>query len=35
MVRRPEALADPIDISVVARIRLQRKVRGLSQQALA
>jgi len=35
MVRRPEALADPIDIAVGARIRLLRKVRGLSQQALA
>ena len=35
MVRKPEALADPIDIAVGARIRLLRKVRGLSQQALA
>jgi transcriptional regulator with XRE-family HTH domain len=35
MTRRPEGLADPIDIAVGARIRLLRKVRGLSQQALA
>jgi transcriptional regulator with XRE-family HTH domain len=35
MTRKPEALADPIDIAVGARIRLLRKVRGLSQQALA
>ena len=35
MARRPEAIADPIDIGVGARIRLLRKVRGLSQQALA
>ncbi len=35
MARRPEALADPIDIAVGARIRLLRKMRGLSQQALA
>ena len=35
MVRRPEVFADPIDIAVGARIRLLRKVRGLSQQALA
>lgn len=35
MARKPEALADPIDIAVGARIRLLRKVRGLSQQALA
>lgn len=35
MVRRPEAVADPIDVAVGARIRLLRKVRGLSQQALA
>ena len=32
---KPESLADPIDIAVGARIRLLRKVRGLSQQALA
>ncbi len=35
MARNPEALADPIDIAVGARIRLLRKVRGMSQQALA
>ncbi len=35
MARKPEDLADPIDIAVGARIRLLRKVRGLSQQALA
>ena len=35
MARKPEALADPIDIAVGARIRLLRKVRGVSQQALA
>src|SRR3978361_2166567 len=35
MVRKPEALADPVDVAVGARIRLLRKVRGLSQQALA
>ena len=35
MARKLEALADPIDIAVGARIRLLRKVRGLSQQALA
>lgn len=35
MARKVEALADPIDIAVGARIRLLRKVRGLSQQALA
>ena len=32
---RPEILADPIDVAVGARIRLFRKMRGLSQQALA
>src|SRR3954462_3839320 len=35
MARKPEALADPVDVAVGARIRLLRKVRGLSQQALA
>src|SRR6266481_7452136 len=35
MASKPDALADPIDIAVGARIRLLRKVRGLSQQALA
>jgi len=35
MTRKPEALADPVDVGVGARIRLLRKLRGLSQQALA
>lgn len=35
MANRPDTAADPIDIAVGARIRLLRKVRGLSQQALA
>lgn len=35
MTRKIEAIADPIDIAVGARIRLLRKVRGVSQQALA
>src|ERR1700749_3136167 len=35
MARKPEALAPPIDIAVGARIRLLRKMRGQSQQALA
>jgi transcriptional regulator with XRE-family HTH domain len=35
MAGKPQAVADPIDIAVGARIRLLRKVRGLSQQALA
>src|SRR6201986_4924191 len=35
MANRPEAVADPVDVAVGARIRLLRKVRGLSQQALA
>jgi len=35
MTRNPEALADPVDVGVGARIRLLRKLRGLSQQALA
>ena len=35
MTRNPEAPADPIDVAVGARIRLLRKLRGLSQQALA
>jgi transcriptional regulator with XRE-family HTH domain len=30
-----QILADPIDVAVGARIRLLRKMRGLSQQALA
>ncbi|HEX3700680.1 MAG TPA: helix-turn-helix domain-containing protein [Phenylobacterium sp.] len=32
---RSETPADPIDVAVGARIRLFRKMRGLSQQALA
>jgi transcriptional regulator with XRE-family HTH domain len=35
MAGKPQALADPVDIAVGARIRVLRKVRGLSQQALA
>jgi transcriptional regulator with XRE-family HTH domain len=35
MPRKPEGFADPIDVAVGARIRLLRKIRGLSQQALA
>jgi len=35
MTRRSEAEADPIDLTVGARIRLFRKMRGLSQQSLA
>src|SRR3954454_5685218 len=35
MANRPHAAADPVDVAVGARIRLLRKVRGLSQQALA
>ena len=35
MASKPEAVADPVDVAVGARIRLLRKVRGLSQQALA
>ena len=35
MANRPDAAADPVDVAVGARIRLLRKVRGLSQQALA
>ena len=35
MARKTEAFADPVDIAVGARIRLLRKVRGLSQQSLA
>lgn len=33
--REPESFADPVDVAVGARIRLLRKLRGLSQQALA
>jgi len=35
MANKPDSAADPIDVAVGARIRLLRKVRGLSQQALA
>jgi transcriptional regulator with XRE-family HTH domain len=35
MSRRSELLADPVDVAVGARIRLFRKMRGLTQQALA
>jgi transcriptional regulator with XRE-family HTH domain len=35
MARRTVELADPVDVAVGARIRLLRKMRGLSQQSLA
>ena len=35
MANKPDAVADPVDVAVGARIRLLRKLRGLSQQALA
>jgi transcriptional regulator with XRE-family HTH domain len=35
MPRRSDAIFDPVDVAVGARIRLFRKLRGLSQQALA
>jgi transcriptional regulator with XRE-family HTH domain len=35
MARKTETIADPIDLAVGARIRLMRKLRGMSQQALA
>jgi transcriptional regulator with XRE-family HTH domain len=35
MIRKPDAEADPVDVAVGARIRLLRKLRGMSQQALA
>ncbi|MGA0604763.1 helix-turn-helix domain-containing protein [Phenylobacterium sp. VNQ135] len=35
MANKPDAVADPVDIAVGARIRLLRKLKGLSQQALA
>ena len=35
MGSKPEAAADPVDVAVGARIRLLRKLKGLSQQALA
>jgi len=34
-MRRTDAMADPVDVAVGARIRLFRKMRGLSQQTLA
>ena len=35
MASKSEAVADPVDVAVGARIRLLRKLKGLSQQALA
>jgi transcriptional regulator with XRE-family HTH domain len=35
MPRRSDAIFDPVDVAVGARIRLFRKLRGLSQQSLA
>jgi transcriptional regulator with XRE-family HTH domain len=35
MASKPGTVADPVDIAVGARIRLLRKLKGLSQQALA
>jgi len=35
MPRRSDASFDPVDVAVGARIRLFRKLRGLSQQSLA
>ena len=35
MNQKSEIIADPVDVAVGARIRLLRKLRGLSQQALA
>ena len=35
MTRRSVELADPVDVAVGARIRLLRKMKGLSQQSLA
>ncbi|KND49580.1 MAG: hypothetical protein AB203_00665 [Parcubacteria bacterium C7867-008] len=35
LANRPDTSPDPVDVAVGARIRLLRKVRGLSQQALA
>jgi transcriptional regulator with XRE-family HTH domain len=35
MPRRSDAIFDPVDVAVGARIRLLRKLRGLSQQSLA
>lgn len=35
MAPQPDDRRDPVDIAVAARIRLARKMRGRSQQALA
>jgi transcriptional regulator with XRE-family HTH domain len=35
MAQKPEHTADPVDITVGTRIRLTRKMRNISQQALA
>ncbi|MFN3583088.1 helix-turn-helix domain-containing protein [Phenylobacterium sp.] len=35
MASKPDAVPDPVDVAVGARIRLLRKLKGLSQQALA
>ncbi len=35
VTNRAKTVGDPVDVSVGARIRLLRKIRGLSQQALA
>jgi len=35
MASKPEVVPDPVDVAVGARIRLLRKLKGLSQQALA
>ncbi len=35
MARKSEDEADPVDLAVGARIRLLRRMRGMSQQALA
>lgn len=35
MASKPDVIADPVDVAVGARIRLLRKLKGLSQQALA
>lgn len=35
MARQPDDRRDPVDVAVGARIRLARKMRGRSQQALA
>lgn len=35
MARKPETVADPVDLAVGCRIRLMRRMRGMSQQALA